>query len=116
MTPCDAVTPRNWSNSSPLSTPGLACGRSPVSLSTSSHIATRYSIVESYPSLWRVLLGQRGNEARLISEREKCLMAASLSTRPGDLEDLFCAQIHPLARLRRLGERAVVADVTAQLG
>ncbi len=50
MIPCDTETPRSSASSSRVMTPGFACGRSPVSARTSSHMRARYSIVVSQPS------------------------------------------------------------------
>ena len=50
ISPIDAETGRSSSRSSRVMTPGLRCGRSPASESTSSAMRARYSIVVSQPS------------------------------------------------------------------
>ena len=50
MMPCDTDTARRRVISSADITPGLRCGRRPVSRSTSAAIAARYEMVLSWPS------------------------------------------------------------------
>ena len=45
--PCETETPFSSSSSSREMAPALACGSSPVSSTTSLHIAARYSTVDA---------------------------------------------------------------------
>ena len=54
-------------------------------------------------------------QLRLVAEREQCLLAARGMTRPRDGQRLVEGQICPLVLTRRLGKRAVMANVTAKL-
>src|SRR5262245_30558352 len=52
---------------------------------------------------------------RLVAEREEGLRAACSGARAGDLQHLLRGQVRALPAARGPGERAVVADVPAQL-
>jgi hypothetical protein len=54
-------------------------------------------------------------ELGLVSEREERLVAAGLGSGSRDLEHLVGPHVGALAAPRRLRERAVVADVAAEL-
>src|SRR5438445_143488 len=54
-------------------------------------------------------------QLRLVAEREQCLLAARGMTRPRDGQRFVEGQICPLVPTRRLGKRAVMANVTAKL-
>ncbi|MNT27898.1 hypothetical protein D3C72_1635500 [compost metagenome] len=56
------------------------------------------------------------SKLRLVSQREKGLVAPCLRTRAGDCKHSLLIQITWLAGPRRLGERAVRTDVSAKLG
>jgi hypothetical protein len=51
----------------------------------------------------------------LVAEREQGLPAAGRRSGAGDLQHLVGREVRSLAPSRRMGERAVVADVPAQL-
>ena len=68
------------------------------------------------PQLGQLCAGLRVSALRPVTEREQRLPAAGLGAPSSDVDDLVGCQIRPLARLRRLGERAVVADIPTQLG
>src|SRR5581483_5127013 len=64
----------------------------------------------------RELLARRAVAALgLVAEGEERLVAAGLGARARDLEHLVRAEVRALAAARRGGERAVVADVAAEL-
>src|SRR5581483_3859542 len=52
---------------------------------------------------------------RLVPQREQRLAAAGRGAGAGDCEHLFLRHVRPLASLRRARERAVAADVAAEL-
>jgi hypothetical protein len=52
---------------------------------------------------------------RLVPEREERLVTPRSDPRPSHVEDLVLAQVRTLAAPRRLRERAVMADVAAEL-
>jgi hypothetical protein len=54
-------------------------------------------------------------QLRLVAEREQCLLAARGMTRPRNGQRFVEGQICPLVLTRRLGKRAVMANVTAKL-
>ena len=62
-----------------------------------------------------LLAGHLVAELRPVSEREERLAAPCLGARTSDLEHLVLGQERPLASPRRPRERAVAADVTAEL-
>ena len=66
----------------------------------------------------RVQLGARLRIAqlRLVPQREERFPAARLGAPSRHVDDLVEGHVRPLARPRRLGERAVVAHVATQLG
>src|SRR5258706_11760947 len=53
---------------------------------------------------------------RLVAEREQRLLAIRGGARPRDGEDLLERQVGRLILARRMGERAVMADVPAKPG
>ena len=71
--------------------------------------------MESWPSASKRLA--RGGKARLrlIAEREQRFLAARRGAPAGDVEHGLARQVGGLAGLRRFGERAVAADVAAQV-
>jgi hypothetical protein len=55
-------------------------------------------------------------QLRLLAEGEQRFLAAHGGTVAGDLQHLVHGQVGRLQLARHLGERAVVADVAAQVG
>ena len=67
------------------------------------------------PELRQLLAGGAVPQLRLVAEREQRLAAAGGGSGAGDLQHLVEGQVRALAPLRRRRERAVVADVAAEL-
>ena len=81
MIPCDAVTSRSASSSSSSRMPGFACGRRPVSRSTSPAQCARYAAVVGKPSRVELLAGRAVAQLGLVAEREERLVAARVAAR-----------------------------------
>ena len=96
------------------SRPGLRCGSSPVSSSTSRAQRSRYSIVVAQPSAASSSRRDPVAELWLVAEGEQRLGAAGLGARARDRQHLLLGQVRPLAASGRPGERAVAADVAAE--
>ena len=102
-------------SSSRVSTPGFACGSRPVSSSTSRAHAGEVLDRRLAAERGELLAGDAVAPLRLVAEREQRLAAAGRGARARDLEHLVRRQVRPLAAARRPRERAVVADVPAEL-
>ncbi len=114
--PIEAATGRRAPRSrAASSTPGLRCGRSAVSSSTARAAAARYSSVEAIAERGELLARRAVAQLGLVAEREEGLAAAGLLARAREREHLVDRQVGPLAAARRPRERAVVADVAAEL-
>ncbi len=114
MIPIEAETGRSASNSARLITPGLRCGRRPVSSRTRRAQRSRYSsgrlAADRAQLLARDLVPQLG----LVAECEERLAAARRRTGARDREDVVLRHERTLAAPRRTRERAVPADVAAE--
>ena len=115
MIPIDADTGRSARRSSRVRTPGFRCGSSPVSSSTAPGGARE--VLERRRAAERRKLLARGAVAQLglVAEGEQRLAAARGRARARDLQHLVDRQVRALAAPRRRRERAVVADVAAEL-
>ena len=94
--------------------PGLACGSRPVSRAPGRHLAEVLQgggAAERGELLARHAVAQLG----LVAEREERLVAAGGGACAGDGEHLVGRHVAALAAPRRPGERAVVADVPAEV-
>ena len=113
--PSDAATGRSSSKSARLSTPGFRCGSSDVSSRTARgrgrEILERRRVAERRELLARRLVAQLG----LVAEREQRLAAAGALAGARHLDHLVDRQVGALPAPRRPRERAVVADVAAEL-
>ena len=116
MMPCDTDTLRRRASHASSITPGLRCGSSPVSFSTSAADRSRYSSVDSAPSARKSIAGRRVAQLRLVAQREQRLLAAGRLAPAGDVEHGLGREVVRLGLARRVRERAVVAHVPAQLG
>ena len=114
--PCDTETRRSAAMSASLITPGLTCGRRPVSRSTSAHIAARYSIVVLYPSRARARRAASYLQLRLVAEREQRLLAVRRLARAGDGQHLARGKIGGCDPARPAHEGAIAAGVAAKPG
>ena len=96
--------------------PGLACGKRPVS--PHHERAHRLEVVDRGRIAEDVKLLASGVVAklRLVAEREERLRAAGGRACASDREDLVCGKIRGLSRPRPLGESAIVADITTEMG
>ena len=114
MIPIDAETGRSATRSSRLITPGLRCGSSPVSSSTSfrdpCQVLERRLAIKSRELGPRDLVAELG----LVAEREERLGASHCRAGAGDREHLVFAQERSLAATRRTREGAIAADVPAE--
>ena len=115
MMPCDAQTSRRASSSSSSRMPGLACGSRPGLAQHEARavrqVGGRGGEAEPVELLARRPVAQLG----LVAEREQRLVAAGEPPAFGDREHLLLAHVAALAAPRRPGERAVVADVAAEV-
>ena len=107
-------TGRSASSSARVITPGLRCGRRPVSSSTSRAQRSRYSSVVAQPSARELLARDLVAQLGLVAEREERLAAARGGTGARDREHLLLGHERALAAPGRPRERAVAADVAAE--
>ena len=115
ISPCEGQTSRRASSSSRVSTPGLACGSRPVASCTAPR--RRHQVRHGRRVAERVQLVARLRvaELRLVAQREERFPTARPGAAPRNPDRLVDRQVRTLARPGRLRERAVVADIPAQL-